>query len=182
MHTIDRKCAHVKDNVRIFTKSGFSKVTMLSSHNIATNGLPGAIARALSDGLKIDGMYFGFVNNGTVAPYTALIDNNAAYYANHEVGRSFVRVPLIGKPVTGDSGSGPYNNNIVTFTAVASADAFHTSEQVIDGQSVFNHAVLVARGTEQSSDIICAAFDFPTSITKAAGVACGAMWSLTFEL
>jgi hypothetical protein len=171
---------NVKDNVTVFLKSKEMR-TLFKQHNMPTNGLPGAIAASLGGDLKIDGMYFGFTNSGA-APYEAHAGNDAAYYATHLTNRSFVRVPLIGKPTLQDDGNGVFTGNVLTMTAVASNEAFHTGESVRDGLSVFNHAALIARGKDQSSDIICAAFDFQTPITKAAGVACGVLWSLTFGI
>lgn len=152
-----------------------------SQSNLITNQGSDILAKAITNNLRVNGMYLVFRNDSGATPIPADKTNVAATYATASANRSFARVTTMGDPIFTASDA-DYSFNEVTFLAVTDGTSFFPSVPVTDGTSVFYHTALVAMPDfeTQTSDLVFSCTDLSTTVTKIAGAQIGVRWTITF--
>jgi len=158
--------------------------------NTVLNSGMDILAKALSNELRINGMYFAYDNSGT--PYTDVtppVERTASFYHSDGGGtRNFVRVPTLSRP-SYDVTDPAYNNNKAIFVGITSgAGVLSGAGNILtDGTSQFYGAGIgFLDSDDYNEDILYAAVSFndlagPSHFEKIAGAQLGIRWGLFFE-
>ena len=180
----------VRGQIEVFLRFGGRDRVLLRKRNTVLNCGMDLVAKALSNQLVINGMYFAYDNNGV--PYTDPTppkERTASFYHNDGGGtRNFVRVPTLAQP-SFESTDPAYNGNKALFVAItAGAGVLAGAGNILtDGTSQFYGAAIGwLHPSDYQQDILYAAVSFddlagPSHFEKIAGAQLGIRWGLYFE-
>lgn len=182
-------CIH--GSVRLFDvdDAGNPVAVLYSGRNLVTYQGADMLAKVLAGqvGFSVSGMYVEFQNASysTITPArsdtVASLFNASSYYTG-DAGADILRIDLASSPAF--AGTPPYTSNRVTFWGVTTLSGIGTLKAVAfssGSNSKVRGAALIAKATQQSSDLVMSRVSIDPAVTLQSDRRIGIEWILELQ-